>query len=248
MSGRGSAAAAGTRPPPVRIDDLADPRFAPEVEEMRAAMTAMATEIRLEPDALLEAAVSETGLDRFGDGGFRERLDVLCAAMRTDAGFGPVGIVSAYALLVGLLFRSQEPAALEGGEAYRVDERVQWDHGGATITRVSFVRRAPGLTHAQFADHWTTVHAPLARQHHPGICRYVQNVVVETLTPGAPDVDGIAELGFASLDDLRARMYDSPAGQAAITADVGTFIDVPAGWRMLARVGGLAPRPAAPAA
>jgi uncharacterized protein (TIGR02118 family) len=135
------------------------------------------------------------------------------------------------------IFRSAPPPLPAGTEAYRVDERMQWDHGGATITRISFVRRAPDLTHAEFAEHWTSVHAPLARQHHPGICRYVQNVVVEPLTRDVPPVDGIAELGFRSVEDLRDRMYDSPAGQAAIAADVRAFIDVPTGWRMLARRG-----------
>jgi uncharacterized protein (TIGR02118 family) len=135
------------------------------------------------------------------------------------------------------IFRSAPPPLPAGTEAYRVDERVQWDEGGVTITRISFVQRAAGLTHEQFAEHWTTVHAPLARRHHPGIARYVQNVVVDALTPGAPAVDGIAELGFRSVEDLRDRMYDSPAGQAAIAADVRAFIDVPAGWRMLARRG-----------
>jgi uncharacterized protein (TIGR02118 family) len=139
----------------------------------------------------------------------------------------PVGAIA--------IFRSEPPGLADAAEAYRVDERVQWDHGGATVTRISFVQRAPGLTHEQFADHWTGVHAPLARQHHPGICRYVQNIVIEAITPGAPPVDGIAELGFRSLADLRERMYDSPAGQEAIAADVRRFIDVPAGWRMLAR-------------
>jgi hypothetical protein len=98
-----SEAAPATRPPPVRIDDLADPRFSPEVEEMRAAMAALAADVRLEPDALMQAASAELGLDDFGADDFRERLDVLCTAMRTEAGFGPAGIVSAYALLVGLL-------------------------------------------------------------------------------------------------------------------------------------------------
>ena len=141
--------------------------------------------------------------------------------------------------LVGAIaiFRSGPPALPDGSEAYQVDERVQWDQGGAIVTRISFVRRAPELTHEQFAEHWTTVHAPLARRHHPGICRYVQNVVVEAITPGAPTVDGVAELGFRSLADLRERMYDSSEGQAAIAADVRAFIDVPAGWRMLARRG-----------
>ncbi|HEX6310843.1 MAG TPA: EthD domain-containing protein [Acidimicrobiia bacterium] len=120
-------------------------------------------------------------------------------------------------------------------EAYRADERVQWDRGGATVARVSFVRRAPGSSREEFARHWSEEHAPLARRHHPGICRYVQHVVADALTPGAPEVDGIAELGFASLADFRERMYDSPEGQQVIATDVRRFLDVGAGWRMLAR-------------
>jgi len=133
------------------------------------------------------------------------------------------------------VYRSEHAAVPAGAEAYRVDERVQWARGDPAITRISFVRRARGLTREDFARHWTQVHAPLARTHHPGICRYVQNVVVHQLTPDAPAVDGIAELGFASIDDLRERMYDSPAGKEIIAADVREFIDVAAGWRMLAR-------------
>src|SRR5680860_995569 len=111
------------------------------------------------------------------------------------------------------VFHSDALPPLDRAEAYRVDEHVQWDRGGATVARISFVRRAPGMAHEEFARHWTEVHTPLARAHHPGICRYVQNVVVEPLTADAPDVDGIAELGFASLDDFRDRMYDSPEGR-----------------------------------
>jgi uncharacterized protein (TIGR02118 family) len=128
-----------------------------------------------------------------------------------------------------------ELGALGAVEAHRVDERVQWDGGDATVARISFVRRAPGLTRGEMARHWAERHAPLARRHHPGITRYVQNVVVEPLTPGAPELDGIAELGFASLADFRERMYDSPEGREIIATDVRRFLDVGAGWRMLAR-------------
>jgi hypothetical protein len=67
------------------------------------------------------------------------------------------------------------------------------------------------------------------------VCRYIQNVVVEPLTPGAPDIDGIAELSFRSEADRQERMYDSPEGQKIIGADVRQFIDVPRGWRILGR-------------
>ena len=130
--------------------------------------------------------------------------------------------------------------ALTGGRpvtGYRVEERPQWDDGlpADGVTRISFVRRRPGLTRRQFADHWTNVHAPLARRHHPALCRYVQNVVVEPVTLGAAEVDGIAELGFRSIEDMTARMYDSPEGAAIIRADVHRFIDTDTGWRVLTR-------------
>ena len=55
----------GARPAPVRIDDLADPRFSPETAEILTAMAAMAEGVRLEPDALMEEAVAKTGLSDF---------------------------------------------------------------------------------------------------------------------------------------------------------------------------------------
>ncbi|MGQ0804199.1 MAG: sulfotransferase family protein [Actinomycetota bacterium] len=70
---------------------------------MRAAMAAMASEIALEPDALMAAAAAETGLADFGDDGFRERLALLCRSVQTESGYGPHGIVSAYAQWVQLL-------------------------------------------------------------------------------------------------------------------------------------------------
>lgn len=91
--------ATSTRPADVHIDDLADPRFTPEVEEMRTAMGAMAADLSLEPDALIAAACAATGLSDFGDDGFRERLEVLSRANREEAGLSPQGVVSAYAQL-----------------------------------------------------------------------------------------------------------------------------------------------------
>ncbi len=93
----------GARPAPVRIDDLAHPRFSPETSEILTAMAAMADGVRLEPDALMEAARAKTGLSDFGDHGFREPLDVLCTAFRTEAGLSGPGIVSNHTLLVQLL-------------------------------------------------------------------------------------------------------------------------------------------------
>ena len=93
----------GARPAPVRIDDLAHPRFSPETAEILTAMAAMADGVQLEPDALMDVAVAKTELSDFGDDTFREPLDVLCTAFRTEAGLSGPGIVSNHALLVQLL-------------------------------------------------------------------------------------------------------------------------------------------------
>ncbi len=130
------------------------------------------------------------------------------------------------------MLREDEPLP-PNAQAYRVEERRQWDRGGETIVRIAFVRRSAGLSREEFAEHWTNVHAPLARKHHPTLVRYVQNIVIEPVTPGAPEVDGVAELGFRSLKDVHQRMYDSPAGAEIIRRDIQRFLDVPAGWRML---------------
>jgi uncharacterized protein (TIGR02118 family) len=137
--------------------------------------------------------------------------------------------------VAALAVMGRDASLPDDAEAYRVEERPQWDRGGEKVTRVAFVRRAAGLTREEFAEHWTNVHAPLARKHHPVLVRYVQNIVVENLTPDAPEVDGIAELGFRTLRDVHERMYDSPAGAEIIRRDVRRFLDVPAGWRMLAQ-------------
>ena len=92
-----------TRPPSVRIDDLADPRYPPEIGPIRAAMAEMATELVLEPEPLMAAATQATGLDNFGDDAFRERLEVLCRALRTEAGLSSVGLTSSVGLITQLL-------------------------------------------------------------------------------------------------------------------------------------------------
>jgi uncharacterized protein (TIGR02118 family) len=132
-------------------------------------------------------------------------------------------------------FSEQPDLAGLGCPAWLVEERPKWDElDQPGITRFSFLHRAAGIDHDEFARHWTEVHAPLARRHHPALRRYVQNIVIQP-TGDADPIDGIVELGFASVDDLEQRMYDSDEGRAAVAADVRTFIDVGAGWRVVTR-------------
>jgi uncharacterized protein (TIGR02118 family) len=146
---------------------------------------------------------------------------------------------------VGGASRELDPTAWFPGtpvDAYLVEERVHIDydrdwpdgHASPGLHRTVFVRRAPSLTRAEMAAHWQERHAPLVPQHHPGFWLYVQNPVLETLTPGSPEVDGVAEMHFRSGTDLRDRFYASDESRRLIAADVERFLDRGAGWRILA--------------
>ena len=92
---------------------------------------------------------------------------------------------------------------------------------------VSFMERAEGLTHEQFARHWTERHTPLAVRHHVGLWNYTQSVVRRAYTPGGNAIDGIAELHFRSREDFADRFFDSDEGRAVIMADVKRFMTRP---------------------
>lgn len=90
-------------PPPVVLDDLADPRFSPEIEQLRVSLDEVAPSCPLDAEALCAAAVAAAGVDDFGDGSFRRRLDVLCGALRDEAGLSNSGVVAWYSQLLQFL-------------------------------------------------------------------------------------------------------------------------------------------------
>ncbi len=78
----------------VHLDDLAEPRFSPEAQQIRDMMAALAEDCPLDADALHARAIADTGLDDFGPDNYRERLDVFLAALHDiDDMHGP-GIVN----------------------------------------------------------------------------------------------------------------------------------------------------------
>ncbi|MCU0267194.1 MAG: sulfotransferase [Acidimicrobiales bacterium] len=86
-------------PPPVHLDDLADPRFPPEIAELITLAAPLGADIRFEPDALLAGAVADTGLDDFGDDAFREPLGVLCRALEAEASLSDFGRLTTWTQL-----------------------------------------------------------------------------------------------------------------------------------------------------
>jgi uncharacterized protein (TIGR02118 family) len=100
-------------------------------------------------------------------------------------------------------------------------------------------RRKPGLSLAEFDDHWSNHHSLLVQKLAKtlGIQKYVQNVRAEVpalavSTPERPESDAVpdfvAELWFTSADDMIATAGSS-AGQAAnseLDKDSETFCDM----------------------
>jgi len=86
--------------------------------------------------------------------------------------------------------------------------------------------RAQQLSHEEFDAHWHYHHAPLALQHHPGLCGYEQLVIAGALTAQATPLDGLALLHFPSHEAFTQRFYDSEAGRAALLANTKRFLDV----------------------
>jgi uncharacterized protein (TIGR02118 family) len=75
------------------------------------------------------------------------------------------------------------------------------------IKVLSLLSRKDGITHEEFVRHWLEIHAPLAHAV-PGIRRYVQSHIVDTLSRSdipdtAVEVDGIAELWYDHLEAFR---------------------------------------------
>jgi hypothetical protein len=83
----------------VRLDDLAEPRFSPEAEQIRDMMTALAADCPLDSDALHARAIADTGLDDFGPDDYRERLDVYLAALHDIDGMHRPGLVNFFGQL-----------------------------------------------------------------------------------------------------------------------------------------------------
>ena len=87
----------------VRLDDLAVPRFSPDIDQIRDLMASMAAECPLDADALHAKAAAETGLTDFGPDDYRERLEVYLAALREIDGLQAPGIVNFHAQILQLL-------------------------------------------------------------------------------------------------------------------------------------------------
>lgn len=143
-----------------------------------------------------------------------------------DAVKSPFPKAASFDALVDVADRAALPdLAEELVGAYRVEQRRLKTDASATLCLVSPVRRAPALDRAAFDAHWRDRHGPLALRHHAGMSDYRQALVVECLGD-APQLDGIARLGFPSVEAFETLLFDSREGRRAIAEDTTCFVDV----------------------
>jgi len=87
----------------VHVDDLAAPRFAPDIEEIRSFMELMAADCPLDVGLLHDKARAETGLDDFGPDDYRERMDLFVGALTEIDGLHGPGVLSFHMQLLQVL-------------------------------------------------------------------------------------------------------------------------------------------------
>jgi uncharacterized protein (TIGR02118 family) len=91
------------------------------------------------------------------------------------------------------------------------------------VKLVFLCRRRADISHDCYTRRLLDDHVPIALRHHPTLRKYVVNIV-EADPADAPALDSIGELSFDSLADYRQRLYDSPAGERVVRADVARFM------------------------
>jgi EthD domain len=118
------------------------------------------------------------------------------------------------------------------GEAftYRVTDIVEKDahptligERSAGTKMLSLAGLKKGLSGEEWRLAWE-VHGPLALRTHVGLSKYVRNVVEESLTPGAPDYRGIAELQFLAVEDAVRRFFPTPHAARIIEFDTARWM------------------------
>lgn len=169
-----------------------------------------------------------------------DETDAVLASVRgTEARPQPyAGLVLAWPSDQAECAAAESELARNTSAHYRAREVLHWDALGeaaaGAVVLTYLVRRRADLSFAAFEAHYRERHAPLARIHHPGIARYVQNFIEPGATEPAP-IDAISELWFRSEDDARTRFYRDEESTRVIGEDVRRFIDLRSGTAIAVR-------------
>lgn len=166
-----------------------------------------------EPDSILHGPGLRTKLRDAGVKALQVNVDdaEVAPAMRFGPGAPITGFVTVWTDDVGST-QDVLVAIAPGTHVYRVTERrpvepptVAPGERHDALANIAVLRKPDGMSQAEYLDIWIGGHTPIASetQHTFG---YIQNIVDEALTPGAPVISAIVEELF-----LMAGMTDPHA-------------------------------------
>jgi hypothetical protein len=136
-------------------------------------------------------------------------------------------------------------SVVDAASGWRVDETIAWDYDASRagsfvaegkywadgeptpgVKFLSLVAKPPDLPLDEFKERYRN-HAKVAREHHGGCWRYVQNIVIGPVTlPPGKIIHAVSELWFHSVDDYVERLYTrKPESVEAVGEDTKGFID-----------------------
>lgn len=100
------------------------------------------------------------------------------------------------------------------------------------IKSVVLLKKRPDLTFEAFTDYWRNQHPRVVEQL-PGIRRYVQSHILQTIQPQPAPFDGIGEAWFE--DETALHAVRKSEAFARLIADEANFLDMPARSALLVR-------------
>jgi hypothetical protein len=164
---------------------------------------------RLQVNVIDEPVAGAMRIDHLDDpiGGFVTTWDADASVV--VAVLGQVGAVHAYAV----------------DERRRLDPPEAWDGSRAdALANVAVLRRPAELGHQEWLRRWMVEHTAVGIRTQATF-GYVQNIVLEPLTDGAPRVDGIVEELFppAAVTDMHA-FYGSGGDDAELGRRIGELM------------------------
>ncbi len=106
-------------------------------------------------------------------------------------------------------------------------ERRDWPDGERSpgVLTVALIHRPEGLDYKDWIRLWHGTQSPVSGELQPRT-RYVRNEVVRTLTEGAPEVDGIVEEGWPSVDHVAdPKLFFNAANDEELGANVTRMLE-----------------------
>ena len=119
-----------------------------------------------------------------------------------------------------------------GMHGYVVDESVQWNtertwplgEPSPGVKEISLVRKALDVDRDEFRRQLEDAGGPDAPGRYPGVCRSVQNFVIDAVTPDAAPLDALIELQFRTEEDFRAG-HRVDRERTSASDDAARFVD-----------------------